>query len=283
MEEVGLLKKLKNHFNNKNEIEVLINKENVVEGVFVEYKNPEQYQERLNEIESIKSSIRFLIDKLYVSSVDLNFYYFDCPSKVYINHFENRKSSYFEKNIDADEKDFLFHEIQYLNNAYGNRYLELDFLECHPYNEYIDYEEKYKISIRKKFEFLAERLKEFNLTVYIKEDTAIYGDYGSQISYGTEGIISELVEEKIIEEPKSETQLTANQIILLLEEIGFFRHPKIVNATKVKQAELISLITGLNEKNLKTRIEKLEKSLSVNGTNYQRDIDKINKILDDLT
>lgn len=286
MEEVGLLKKLKNHFNNKNEIEVLINKENVVEGVFVEYKNPEQYQKRLNEIESIKSSIRFLIDKLYVASVDLNFYYFDCPSKVYINHFENRKSSYFEKNIDADEKDFLFHEVEYLSNGYNNRYLDLGFLECHPYNEYIEYEEKYKISIRRKFEFLNEKLKEFNYTIFIREDTDIFNDYGSQISYGSEGVISEIIEEQeksYNNNNSKKSQLTANQIILLLQEIGFFNHPKIEDASKVKQAELVSKITGIHHKTIKNNIEKLDKSLTENGKKYQTDIDKINKMLDDLT
>ena len=81
---------------------------------------------------------------------------------------------------------------------------------------------------------------------------------------------------------KKPNQLTTNQIVLLLQEIGFFAHPKIEDAPKVKQAELIGLISGLNQKNIKTHIKKLEKSLSVNGEHYQKDIDKINKILDNL-
>ncbi len=90
-----------------------------------------------------------------------------------------------------------------------------------------------------------------------------------------------LVEEKNIKKKKN--QLTANQIVLLLQETGFFLHPKIEEAPKTKQAELISLITGLNNKNIKTYIEKLEKKVSVNGDNYQKDINKINKLLEDLT
>lgn len=77
-------------------------------------------------------------------------------------------------------------------------------------------------------------------------------------------------------------QLTTNQIVILLDNLGFFAHPKIEDAPKIKQAELIGLISGLNQKNIKTHIKKLEKSLSVNGENYQKDIDKINKILDNL-
>ncbi len=84
------------------------------------------------------------------------------------------------------------------------------------------------------------------------------------------------------ERVKSSKQLTANQIVLLLQEIGYFIHPKIEEASKVKQAELIGLIAGLNEKNIKKNIQKLDKSTSSNGANYQKDIDKINKILDDL-
>jgi hypothetical protein len=81
---------------------------------------------------------------------------------------------------------------------------------------------------------------------------------------------------------KSSKQLSANQIVLLLQEIGYFTHPKIEEASKVKQAKLISLIAGLNEKNIKKHIQKLDETASSNGPNYQKDIDKINKILDGL-
>jgi hypothetical protein len=84
------------------------------------------------------------------------------------------------------------------------------------------------------------------------------------------------------ESVKSSKQLTTNQIVLILQEIGFFTHPNIEDASKVKQAELISSMTGIHQKTITTNIQKLEKSLSVNGANYQKDIDKISKILDGL-
>jgi hypothetical protein len=84
-------------------------------------------------------------------------------------------------------------------------------------------------------------------------------------------------------EIKKTNQLTANQIVLMLQEIGFFTHPKIEDASKVKQADLISLITGIHNKTIKNNIEKLDKSPAENGANYQKDIDLINKILDDST
>ncbi|MBT8244931.1 MAG: hypothetical protein HKP48_08280 [Winogradskyella sp.] len=78
-------------------------------------------------------------------------------------------------------------------------------------------------------------------------------------------------------------QLTVNQIVLLLQETGFFNHPNIENASKVKQSELISLLTGLNGKNIKTAIQKLDKKPSELGENYQKDNDKIERILDNLS
>jgi hypothetical protein len=77
-------------------------------------------------------------------------------------------------------------------------------------------------------------------------------------------------------------QLTANQIVILLDKLGFFTNPKIEDVSKVKQAELVSLISGLNEKNIKTNIEKLDNKPSDVTVNYQKDIDKISKLLDDL-
>jgi len=80
-----------------------------------------------------------------------------------------------------------------------------------------------------------------------------------------------------------ENQLTTNQIVILLDKLGFFTHPKIEDAPKVKQAELISKMVGLDKKNIKTAIEKLDKKPSELKANYLKDIAKINQILDDLT
>lgn len=79
---------------------------------------------------------------------------------------------------------------------------------------------------------------------------------------------------------KKENQLTANQIVILLDRLGLLAHPDIEDLSRSKQAELISLITGLNKKNLEKYIDKLEASKPTK--NYQKDINKIDKILDDL-
>lgn len=82
---------------------------------------------------------------------------------------------------------------------------------------------------------------------------------------------------------KKPNQLTANQIVLLLHEIGLFIHPKIEDASQVKQAELISKITGLNKDNFRNHIRKLENYKGPNiPPKYQADIDKIDQILNNL-
>ncbi|SFN38489.1 hypothetical protein SAMN04487989_10179 [Bizionia echini] len=90
-------------------------------------------------------------------------------------------------------------------------------------------------------------------------------------------------ETNLIVKKGNSKQLTINQIVLLLQETGFFSHPIIENASKVKQSELISIITGLNDKNIKTAIQKLDKKVSELGENYQKDIDKIQYILDSIS
>jgi hypothetical protein len=77
-----------------------------------------------------------------------------------------------------------------------------------------------------------------------------------------------------------DNQLTSNQIVVLLDKLGFFTHPIIEDISRTKQAELISLISGLNSKNFETYIGKLEEKEPTK--NYQKDIIKIDKILDSL-
>lgn len=107
--------------------------------------------------------------------------------------------------------------------------------------------------------------------------------YGNIVINFIKELKGELKTDIKIENPKNKpNQLTTNQIVLLLQEVGFFAYPKILDSHKTKQAKLISSITGLNEKNIKTAIEKLDKKPSELTANYQKDIDKINQILDDL-
>lgn len=77
-------------------------------------------------------------------------------------------------------------------------------------------------------------------------------------------------------------QLTVNQSIILLDKLGIFNDKAFDRVSNVKKAKLISQLLGKNWKNIKTSIESLEKKPSELGTGYQKDIDKIQKLLDNL-
>ncbi len=80
----------------------------------------------------------------------------------------------------------------------------------------------------------------------------------------------------------SSNQLSVNQSVILLDKLGLFNTPLFENKPNTKKAKLISLLLGKNEKNVKTAIEKLELKPKDITTGYQRDLDKIQRILDKL-
>jgi hypothetical protein len=77
-------------------------------------------------------------------------------------------------------------------------------------------------------------------------------------------------------------QLSVNQAIILLDKLGVFTDKTFENVPNTKKAKILSQLLGRNEKNIKTAIEKLELKQSELGAGYQRDFDKIQKILDNL-
>jgi hypothetical protein len=83
-------------------------------------------------------------------------------------------------------------------------------------------------------------------------------------------------------ESKTPNQLSVNQAIILLDKLGVFTDKTFENMPNTKKAKILSQLLGRNEKNIKTAIEKLELKQSELGAGYQRDFDKIQKILDNL-
>jgi hypothetical protein len=77
-------------------------------------------------------------------------------------------------------------------------------------------------------------------------------------------------------------QLTVNQAIILLDKLGVFSNNILESSPNTKKALLMSLLLGKNVKNIKTSLESLDKKTSVLGVGYQKDIDKIEQLLDNL-
>lgn len=107
-------------------------------------------------------------------------------------------------------------------------------------------------------------------------------------------IMIDFLENKLFSESKTVTnsenfdqtdnsnQLSVNQAIILLDKLGVFNTNLFENKPNTKKAKLISLLLGKNEKNVKTAIEKLELKAKDITIGYQRDLDKIQQLLDKL-
>ncbi|MEM8521307.1 hypothetical protein [Flavobacterium sp. PL12] len=77
-------------------------------------------------------------------------------------------------------------------------------------------------------------------------------------------------------------QLTVNQALILLDKLGIFSNNILESMPNTKKAKLISQIIGKNEKNITVAIQKLELKAKEITVGYQRDLDKIQRLLDNL-
>lgn len=111
-----------------------------------------------------KESILIEIDKTYKKAKEHNIYFFDCPFDVYKNHFKKRNENYFNENIDATELDFLLSEVGYFSNPEKNRVF-IKNNNSYNYSSYFEPKENFVISLKRKLEFLAEKLKKFNRAI----------------------------------------------------------------------------------------------------------------------
>ncbi len=247
----------------------------------------ESYQ---NEFLKLKQTSDVLLRYFYRKSKKENFYFFDCPFEVYINHYDLRKTKFIENNIDAEEIHFVQKEIGCLNEPTKHKTIKIKYrcvnkhlLErgnktidfsgfkdpSYSYNSVIYFNEKsvtinysklissnatWQYSYQKKLEFLNSRLKEIKKEKKLKP-----------------------VKKKSVAKAN---QLTTNQAVILLDRLGVFN--AIDTSNKSKLANTISLLIGKNAKNINIAIHKLENSPKENGENYQKDIKKINLLLTNL-
>lgn len=126
----------------------------------------------------------------------------------------------------------------------------------------LSYDEETNVrNIQKDFYFYAFHLEKMNIIEFIESKKSM-GDI------------------KI--EKNQLNELTVNQAVILLDKLGVFSSTMFEKVPNTKKAKLISQLLGKNVKNVKTAIEKLELKTSAVKPNYQKDIDKIERILDNL-
>ena len=234
--------------------------------------------------ELVQKEIEQLIMQLYDTSIIDNFYYLDCPVEVYINTYKKRLKEVSENVKGITEVFFLKSELEDLVEP-EYKFSKVNLSEFRKYcrNTF------YNSSFNSKIEFIRNKLLDLGHVVNITPEIYQIPEYSNYRSYNTSNVdykYDPSFIKKIVVVSKESSlkpkQLTANQSIILLDKLGFFTHSDIENLPQTKQANIISQITGLNEKNINKRISKLEQNQKEISKNYQKDIDKINKILDDL-
>lgn len=238
--------------------------------------------------ELVQKEIEQLIMQLYDTSIIDNYYYLDCSIDVYINTYEERLKVVGEDVKGLTEVFFLKSELEDLIDP-EYRFSKTNLSEFRKYcrNTF------YNSSFNSKIEFIRNKLLALGHIVNIAPEIYQIPEYSNYRSYNTSNVdykydpsfINKIVvvsKDSSLNDNINPKQLTANQSIILLDKLGFFTHSDIENLPQTKQANIISQITGLNEKNINKRISKLEQNQKEISKNYQKDIDKINKILDDL-
>lgn len=210
-----------------------------------------------------KKKIIIGLEKLYRNSLRDNFYFFDCPLDVYIETFDARFTEFKKINIDADKVDFMKSEFKKLYQANSNRIMKT--VNYHAFSTGI---ESFNITINKKRDYLKKELKKKRVYVLNEplENVSPYEDVplDDEVRFGEKDVTG---------------VLTSNQVVILLNNTGFFVDADIEGKTQKEQAELISMITGYNVKNIKTNIVRLDLIPSEISKNYQKDLDYIDSLL----
>jgi hypothetical protein len=214
--------------------------------------------------------ITSLLEELFRNSITDDYYFFDCPLAVYKNSFQLRYEKFIELDLDAERADFIQSEIRKLYNPEEHRVIETE--RYHIFSEGLT---AFKTSIHKKLSYLKEELS--------KEGFYMSNGPAENISPYEDIPLDGEIRFDVLEDVRNgKLQITANQIVILLDKVGFFNDKKISLKSQAKQSEVISKVTGLNVKNIATYISRLEQKPSAIGANYQKDLEYIDSMLDDI-
>lgn len=215
-------------------------------------------------IRSMKQDIVELFVRLQKASIDDDHFFINSPYKVYENHYEERLDDFKEKNVDADEVDFLKKEVERVNEE---RTLHINN-SSFTLPEIIELDEKIDISKKKKLQFLEDKLSElgYNLQITSNED--------SGYAYFIEILKAPDQDSTNNKQP----QLTANQAVILLSRAGFFEQSPIEDLTLNKQSKIVSKLIGKDRKNISDYIRKLDSTSP--SDNYKKDMEKIDDLLE---
>jgi hypothetical protein len=214
-----------------------------------------------------KNNIIRAFEALYLSSLNDDYYFFDCPLEVYKKTFSQRFNDFKKRCVDADKEDLIQSDLKKLYEPVKNR--EINLIEYHDFSHEI---ERFQITLKKKKTYLIKELSKMGIRMSSgpEENASPYDDVplDDEVRFGD-------IRDK-------DVMLTSNQVILLLEEFSFFTNERLMNVPATQKAKLLRKITGLDEQNLRKNISRLENSPSSNGEKYEKDVLFVKSLLEDL-
>lgn len=252
-----------------------------------------KHEKKIKDSDYKKDEITYKIDSLYKESLNYNYYYYDCPLQVYINHFESRFSEFKGYYLDGELLDFLKREINIFNNPEKHKDLQKipedasnGFLPLVNYSEFkFKNNAKYEISKSKKIEYLSEKLKQFGLKVEFHQPDPIYDSFYNietkiepyyeivQIeknNQNSDNVVSTDLENQVLSNQKLKTDLSVPQLSLLFKMINDLK-PKIFNTKS--DADLFRFISA----NFQTK-KSSDKGISINKLRNEFSSPELNAI-----
>jgi len=251
------------------------------------YNSPNNYK---IEIEKLNHTSDVLLRYIYKKSVEENYYFFDCPAEVYINHYENRKRRFLNNYIDSNESDFVNAEIKNLENPKQYQIITIKYKCINKFlakknKEFINFNHlrASKNSNSNIIEF-KQKSAIINYTQLIKTNDTWKYSHRNKIKFLKLKLV-EIKENSLSQLPeKSEDlnskQLSTNQIVILFDKVGIFSLPAFDSAYKAQLNTLLSDVLNKNSSKIKKSIRKLENTTVTK--NYQDDIDKVDQLLMNL-
>lgn len=236
----------------------------------------EQQDEFKRGLDRVNKEVRTLLVNLF-DSMSIDTFFFDCSigvyDKVYLERLKVFRNKFFLSEVSDEEVEisFLKTELEKLHNYRDNR-----LLDGVKYDRFVDGVEEFRITRINKVKYLKLKLNKlgWNFEPAIEELGDFADPHPDAISFYP------LIQEDPILDYNF---ITKNQIVLLLDEIGFFKLEMIKDLGVGKKAEVLRFLTrGIGHKGLSDAITNVVIYSKSKDSKAVKDREKVSKLLKDI-
>ena len=197
-------------------------------------------------------------EKEYDSYVKKRMYFYGCPHELFLETFNKRLSSHLSKHKDYTLITFIESEFKDGVFLFNRHYVSSEKMQ------------KIQASLRKRFEFLAEKAREENYNIVLLENDRVKIE---------KIVINNLIDDEDLIEDNSGS-LDVKERIIVLHQLGILdylnNHPEINSVLKVAKA--IKSFTGFNHTTVQSYINPIFHSYADQSKSALKDKGQIEKI-----